>query len=45
MKIRVSSSGGRVQYQVLKRTCCSWVVVKAFDTRREAKRYIERCKE
>lgn len=41
MKIRVSSSGGVVQYQVLRRTCCGWVVLKAFGTRKEAKRFIE----
>lgn len=41
MKIRVVSVSGSVQYCVVRRTGASWIIVKSFNTRREAKRFIE----
>lgn len=44
-KIKIDSVNGKVQYQVQHRISCCWMVVASFNTRKEAKKFIERYRE
>lgn len=40
-KIKINSQGGKVVYEVVKRSGSGYTIEKVFSTRREAKKYIE----
>ena len=40
-RIKIDSVNGKVQYQVQQKKNCCWMVLASFDTRRDAKKFIE----
>lgn len=44
-RVKIDSVGGKVQYQVQHKISCCWMVVASFNTRKEAKKFIERYRE